>query len=399
MNFLEETFRWYGPDDPVSLQDIRQAGATGIVSALHDRYDGSAWPIDAIKERRRIIEDAGLRWSVVESIPVNDAIKRATPERDGYIERYIETMRNLSKAGLEIICYNFMPVVDWTRTDLRYPLPNGALALRYDAVDFAAYDLFVLQRPDVEKSYDEAQIAAASKRHQELSEEQYAQIERNLIAGLPATERQFDRASFLEALAQYREIDHDQLHENLAYFLRAIIPVAQECGLRMCIHPDDPSFSLYGLPRIVSTADDIRRIFAAVDTPENGLTYCAGSFGSRRENNLQDMAREFAHRTHFIHLRSVEVEADGSFYEADHMAGNANIPALIEIFLEEQTKRKAAGRADWQLPMRPDHGHLLTDDINKTRINPGYSLIGRLKGLAEIRGVMFGLNLAQEGAR
>jgi len=398
MRLMEECFRWYGPNDPVPLSHIRQAGATGIVSALHHIYDGSSWPLDQILAQKAQIEAAGMRWSVVESIPVHNSIKLATADSGRYIGWYKDTLRALARAGIDTVCYNFMPVVDWTRTDLMQPLANGGYALRFDAVDFAAYDLFVLKRPRVEDSYTGEQIAAARKRFDGMDEATIGRIERNLIAGLPATERSFDRASFLAALAEYDGVTAEALHDNLARFLREIVPVAEEAGIRLCIHPDDPAFSLYGLPRIVSTPQDVRRILAAVDSPANGITFCTGSYGTRAENDLPAMVREFGPRIHFAHLRNVQREADGSFYEADHLGGSSDLPAVILALMEEQERRLQEGRADWRIPLRPDHGHLLADDIGKERINPGYSLIGRLKGLAEIRGVMQGINtvLAQK---
>jgi mannonate dehydratase len=385
---MEECWRWYGPDDPVTLDHVKQAGATGIVSALHHIYDGRAWPYDEIAGRKKIIEDAGLAWSVVESIPVHNSIKIGAPERERYAGYYKDTIRGLAKAGIETVCYNFMPVVDWTRTDLTYLLPTTGYALRFDAIDFAAYDLFVLKRKNVEKSYTPARIAEAEERLKTLSGSQLDQIERNLIAGLPATERKFDRASFLEALSDYDDIDHEQLRQNLAWFLREIIPVAEGAGVRMCIHPDDPPFSLYGLPRVVSTADDARFILNAVDSQANGLTFCTGSYGVREDNDLVAMIEEFGPRIHFAHLRNVTREPDGSFYEAEHLGGSTDMASVVLALMKEEARRRKEGRKDWRIPMRPDHGHLLADDIGKTRINPGYSLIGRLKGLAELRGIM-----------
>ena len=394
MRLMEECFRWYGPNDPVPLSHIRQAGATGIVSALHHIYDGSPWPDEAILAQKALIEAAGMRWSVVESIPVHNSIKLATADSARYIGWYKDTLRALARAGISIVCYNFMPVVDWTRTELMQPLANGGFALRFDAVDFAAYDLFVLKRPHVEDSYSERQIFHARQRLDEMDQAKIDRIERNLIAGLPATERQFNRASFLAALAEYDGVTADDLHANLARFLGEIVPVAEDVGIRLCIHPDDPAFSLYGLPRIVSTAADVRRILAAVDSPANGITFCTGSYGTRADNDLPAMVREFGSRIHFAHLRNVQREEDGSFYEADHLGGSSDMPAVIFALMQEQERRARDGSADWQIPLRPDHGHLLADDIGKERINPGYSLIGRLKGLAEIRGVMQGIATA-----
>ncbi len=396
MEPMRETLRWYGPGDPVTLDHVRQTGATEVVSALHHIYDGSPWTDADIAAQKAQVTNAGLIWSIVESIPVHNQIKIAGPDRGRYIGWYKDSIRALARQGITTICYNFMPVVDWTRTDLTYQMPSSGYALRFDAVDFAAYDLFVLRRPRVTADYTNAQITAAEARLKQLSDDAIATIERILIAGLPASERKFDRAGFLDALRDYDGITPDDLRANLAHFLQEIIPVAAESGVQMCIHPDDPPFSLYGLPRVVSTAADIRTIFAAVDAQANGLTFCTGSFGVRADNDLVAMVREFGPRIHFAHLRNVMREADGSFHEADHLGGSTDMPAVVIALMQEQQRRKAAGRADWHIPLRPDHGHLLADDIGKARINPGYSLIGRLKGLAELRGVMHGVTAMSE---
>ncbi|MFO1033231.1 MAG: mannonate dehydratase [Hyphomicrobiales bacterium] len=392
---MEECFRWYGPDDPVPLAHIRQAGATGIVTALHDIYDGRPWPEEAILKRKAIIEEAGLSWRIVESIPVHNSIKLATKERAAYVAGYKDTIRRLAKAGVKTICYNFMPVVDWTRTDLMYPLANGGYALRFDAIEFAAYDIFELKRPHAASNYSDATVAAAERRFKSMPREDLQRIERNLIAGLPAQERRYDRASFLLALKEYAGVTPDDLHGHLASFLREIVPVAEDVGAQLCIHPDDPAFSLFGLPRIVSCREDARRIVAAAPSPANGLTFCTGSYGTRAENDLPAMVRELGPHIHFAHLRNVTREADGSFHEADHLGGSTDMPRVIMALMQEQARRQREGRKDWRIPLRPDHGHLLADDIGKTKINPGYSLIGRLKGLAEIRGVMHGIALTQ----
>lgn len=398
MELMEECFRWYGKSDPVPLAYIAQAGATGIVTAIHEIYDGSPWPDEAIARQKRLIEAAGLRWSVVESIPVHPSIKLGSADRDRYIGHWQETLCALERNGIGTVCYNFMPVVDWTRTELRHPMPNGALALRFDAVDFAAYDVFVLRRPGAEGDYTPARLAEAQARLAGLDEVAISRIERNLIAGLPATEMKYDRAGFQQALAAYDGISPADLAANLDHFLRAVVPVAEEVGINLCIHPDDPAFPLFGLPRVVSDATDVRRIFAAVDTPANGLTFCTGSFGTRADNDLTAMAREFAPRIHFTHLRNVTREPDGSFHEADHLGGSSDLPAVIAVLLDEQARRRSEGRTDWRIPLRPDHGHLLADDLTKDRINPGYSLIGRLRGLAELRGVMHGIDTARRSA-
>ncbi|MBL0371460.1 mannonate dehydratase [Rhizobium sp. KVB221] len=385
---MQECFRWYGSTDPVPLDHIRQAGATGIVTALHHIYDGSAWPASEIAAHQRTIEAAGLTWSVVESIPVQNSIKIGSPERRVYIDQYKQTIHALAEAGIRTVCYNFMPVVDWTRTDLMYRLPSTGYALRFDAVDFAAYDIFILERHNAADDYNNGRVAEAEMRFKAMDNDTAERIERNLIAGLPATERVYDRPAFRSALAEYRDIDADALRSNLFDFLSEIIPVAAECGVNMCIHPDDPPFSLFGLPRVVSTAADARAILAAVDLRENGLTFCAGSFGARPDNDLPAMVEEFASRIHFTHLRNVTLEPDGSFYEADHLDGSTDMEAVVIALTREELRRRREGRSDWKIPMRPDHGHLLADDIGKSRINPGYSLIGRLKGLAELRGAM-----------
>lgn len=395
MQLMKECFRWYGPNDPVPIAHIAQAGATGIVTALHGIYDGSPWPDDAIAERKATIEAAGLDWAVVESIPVHNSIKTGTHERDRYIGWYKDTLRALGRAGIRTICYNFMPVCDWTRTELRYPMPTGALALRFDAVDFAAYDIFLLKREGAEGDYTPERVKEAEVRLSERGDAGMAEVERVLIAGLPATERSYDRESFRAALADYDGLSADDVHAHLAYFLQEITPVAEEAGLRLCIHPDDPAFPLFGLPRIVSTAADARRLLAAADSPANGLTFCTGSYGTRAENDMPAMVREFGSRIHFAHLRNVTLEPDGSFHESDHLGGTGDIPAVILALLDEQARRIEEGREDWQIPLRPDHGHLLADDIGKEKINPGYSLIGRLRGLAELRGVMHGISAAR----
>jgi len=385
---MRQCWRWFGENDPVTLDHVKQAGAVGIVSALHHIYDGSPWPQAEVDRRRGVIEAAGLTWDVVESIPVRNEIKIADAKRAAAVDSWKDSLRAVAKAGVRTVCYNFMPVVDWTRTDLRYPLPTTGLALRFDAVDFAAYDIFVLERPDAAASYSPARVEEAKARLAELDTDRIALIEKNLIAGLPASERQYDRTSFKAALLDYATMTDDELRSNLANFLRDVVPVAEDLGVRLCIHPDDPPFSLFGMPRVVSTAADVRFILATAETPANGLTFCTGSYGVRADNDLVGMIREFGDRIHFAHLRNVTREPDGSFYEAEHLEGSTDMVAVIDALLAEEAKRKAAGRTDWMIPMRPDHGHLLADDIGKERINPGYSLIGRLKGLGELRGVM-----------
>lgn len=382
-----QAWRWYGPDDPVLLDHVRQTGAAGVVTALHDTYDGQAWSPDDISARRRAIEEAGMFWSVVESIPVHSSIKLGSAEAAHYIDCFAETIRHLADAGIHTICYNFMPVVDWTRTDLRYPAPSGGLALRFDAVDFAAYDLFILEREAADRDYSKEIVSNARVRVGQFSAEAAAQLEQTIIAGLPGSEFSHGRESIREAIATYGNVDADRLMANLVVFLEAVVPVAESVGSRLCIHPDDPPFSLFGLPRIVSRAEDFRAIFSSISSPANGMTFCTGSLGSRGDNDLVAMVREFAGEIHFAHLRNVRRQQDGSFFEADHLDGDVDMIAIVSILLEEERRRISDGRSDWEIPMRPDHGHLLLDDVHKAT-NPGYSAIGRLKGLAELRGVI-----------
>ncbi len=391
---MKETWRWFGPDDPIPLDHIKQAGATGIVSALHHFYRGEAWPLDEVLKRRDEILAAGLVWSVVESIPIHNSIKLRSGPYAQFISAWKDSLAAVAKAGVPVICYNFMPVVDWTRTDLRWRLPSTGYALRFDAVDFAAYDLFILKRKGSEADYSEDRARAAHARFDSMSEACRISLERTIIAGLPGAEASYNRETIRSLIAEYEGVTADDLRNNLAAFLREVVPVAQEVGVRLAIHPADPPWSLFGLPRVVSTAEDIRAIFAACDTLANGLTFCVGSFGARADNDLLAMAREFSARIHFVHLRQVTRESsDGSFHEAEHLAGSSDMVGMIRVMLEEEAHRRHAGRPDDEIPMRPDHGHLLANDIGK-KVNPGYSLVGRLKGLAELRGVMHGLKYA-----
>ncbi len=382
-----ETWRWFGPDDPVSLQKARQAGATGIVTALHHMNQGQVWPVDEIEKRKAEVEAAGLTWSVVESIGVGEEIKTRTGNYREKIDNYKQSIRNVARSGVKTICYNFMVITDWSRTNLMFKLPNGGYALRYDKVDFAAYDLFVLKRRSAEASYTPAQIAAARARLDAKSPDELAELERNLIDWLPARDFAYTRDSFRDMLELYSEIGTEDLRANLTAFLREITPVAEEEGARLCIHADDPSFPIFGLPRVMSTADDVRAMFKAVPEQACGLTLCTGSFGSNLNNDLVAMAREFAPRIHFVHLRNVTHESDGSFYEADHLGGDTDLIAVAAAILSEEERRRSTGRADMEIPFRPDHGHLMGDDIGQ-KSNPGYSFVGRLKGLAELRGAI-----------
>jgi len=385
---MRECWRWFGPDDPVSLDNARQAGAAGVVTALHHIYDGRAWRDADVAARRRVVETAGLTWDVCESIPVSAAIKLRQGGFRRDIDAWKDSLAALARAGVKIICYNFMPVVDWTRTDLAYPTPSKGLALRFDMPAFVAYDAFVLRRPGAEADYPPAALAAARARLASLDDAAVATIEKNVVGGMPARQAEYTRAGFVEALRPYAGLSPDDLRANLVAFVAEVAPVAEALGARLAIHPDDPPISLFGLPRVVSTAADYGALFAAVPSAANGMTLCAGSLASRADNDVVAMAREFAPRLHFAHLRNVACEADGSFVEAGHLDGDVDMVALVRALLDEEARRRAAGRADAEIPMRPDHGHLLADDIGKPGVNPGYSCIGRLKGLAELRGVM-----------
>ncbi len=390
---MEQTWRWWGPGDLITLADICQVGATGIVTALHDVPTGVAWSRDAIAERKRVIEadpSLGLRWSVVESVPVHESIKLAEPGAEAFYETYRETLRNLGAAGVHTVCYNFMPVLDWARTQLRHPLPGGATALRFNAHEFAAFDLHMLQRPGAAHDWTPAVQAQARRWFDAATDETRRALLATIMAGLPGAFDRYDIDGLRAMLARYAGTDHTRLQRNLTRFLEAVIPTAERAGVRMAIHPDDPPRPLLGLPRITSTADDIAAILGAVPSPSNGLTLCTGSLGARPDNDLPAIATRFAARIHFVHLRNVTTEADGSFMEADHLAGGTDMVAVIRALLEEQGRRKQAGRDDWRLPFRPDHGHELLDDVGKAT-HPGYPAIGRMRGLAEIRGVMTAL--------
>ncbi len=382
-----QTWRWFGPDDPVSLENARQAGAAGIVTALHHQNRGEVWSEDEILKRRAEIKRAGLEWSVVESIGVGEEIKTRTGDFRQKIDNYKQSIRNAARAGVKTFCYNFLAITDWTRTNLNWRLANGGTALRFDAIDYAAYDLFILEREGAEADYAADRIAAARARRDAMSPAEADDLERTLIDWLPARDFAYDGQSFRRVLALYRDIGVEDLRANLIAFVREITSVAEEEGARLAVHPDDPSFPIFGLPRVFSTADDVRKLFSRVSSQACGLTLCAGSFGSNPKNDLIAMAREFGPRIHFVHLRNVKREADGSFFEADHLAGETDMVRLVAALMAEEERRRAEGRADAILPMRPDHGHLLGDD-GKKRVNPGYSFIGRLKGLAELRGVM-----------
>lgn len=382
---MEHTWRWFGPSDPIQLAEIRQTGATGIVTALHDVPNDRVWSVEAIDARKAMIEAAGLTWSVVESVPVPEAVKKGLPERDALIDTYCQTLRNLAACGIDIVCYNFMPILDWTRTDLTYLLPDGARALRFDQTAFAAFDLYLLERPGALAEYSEADQREARRYLESLDEAGRAKLTDTLIAGLPGAEEHYTLAQFRQALAGYTEIDAQALRENLAYFLRRVVPVAEELGLRLAIHPDDPPRPLLGLPRVVSTRADAQWVIDCAPSPANGLTFCTGSFGVREDNDLVAMARHFAPHIHFAHLRSTQREADPrSFHEAPHLAGDVDMVGVIQALVAEERRREREGGA--RLPIRPDHGHHMLDDHARATA-PGYPLYGRLRGLAELRGV------------
>lgn len=392
---MQETWRWFGPQDPISLAQIRQAGATGIVSALSHIATGEVWGRDDIAARKQVIEAAGLVWSVVESVPLHNDIKTRSGDFERMIANYQQTLLNLGEQGIHTVCYNFMPVVDWTRTNLRYTLPDRSEALRFDIADFAAYDIHVLARSGAERDYPSEIVARAEAYYQSLDQAAIDALERNIIAGLPGGEGAYDRAGIRAAIDHFNQFDNDSYRANLIAFLKAITPAAESAGVRMVIHPDDPPFSLFGLPRVVSTAEDVRKLRAAVASPSNGLTLCAGSFGARGDNDLVGMVREFGEHIHFVHLRNIRREADGSFYESAHLDGDNDIVGLVSALLDLELAAGAEGR---QIAMRPDHGHTMESEQNDPRLQPGYSYAGRMKGLAELRGVVHALTRVKQAA-
>lgn len=387
---LEQTFRWYGPNDAATLQAISQTGATGIVNALHHIPTGEVWSAEEIKKRKDIIEAAGFRWSVVESVNVHDVIRTAAPARDQYIRNYIETLKNLAAAGIKTVCYNFMPVLDWTRTDIDYRLPNGASALRFHAPALAAFDLYILERPGAFDEFSQAQQQAAKAYLDSITSGQKQRLIETIMAGLPGTNDVLSIDEFKGFLKNYADTDAATLKANMAYFLQAIIPDAEKLGIKMCVHPDDPPFPIFGLPRIVSTEKDLKDVVNAAPSASNGITFCTGSLGARSDNDLPGIVERLGQHFHFLHLRNVKREPDGSFYEDNHLEGSTDMYAVMKAIVLEQKKRHEAGRDDVAIPMRPDHGHKLLDDFNYNTF-PGYSVIGRLKGLAELRGLELGV--------
>ena len=382
---MHQTMRWYGPNDPVSLSDIRQAGCEGVVTALHQIPVGEIWPVEEINKRKKLIENAGMSWTVIESLPVSEDIKKQNDNYLLHIENYKQSLKNVSVCGLKVVTYNFMPVLDWIRTDISYTMPDGSKALYFNRLDFIAFDLFMLNRPGAEKDYTEEEIANAKNKFLLMTAKEKEKIFHNCMLGLPGSDEAFTSEQVLSALKNYSDIDAKKLKEHLAYFLQQIIPVAEACGLKMAIHPDDPPYPVLGLPRIVSTEQDVADLLNAAPSPANGLCFCTGSFGARADNDIPKMLNRFGDQIHFLHLRNTKRDAVGNFFEADHLAGDTDMYEVIKEIVQIQRRRNIS------IPMRPDHGHQMLDDLKK-KTYPGYSAIGRLKGLAELRGVEYAIS-------